>query len=728
MIGFAQDYELQTEDIFHLNFDYLNSKVNWEDNANLNFSDFKGTHVPKRKCFTDHADGLIHYNWQLTKNKEPINIENVMYQELSYIRYPNDTVALIHENIHFAISELFLRLCVDSILQSDNSDILSILKHFTTIQNRYQKEFDKRNLEIPSLYLGEDSLVLEVGRNYSFHKLFYDSIHNELLNYHYNKEQLSNYLSNLSEDSYKNLSDWMGLKELAFAYGSQYLCVDGNCTDGSGVQVNKLNKDRYIGEFKDNLMSGYGEYYLGNGDKYQGDFKENLFHGEGVYLWKNGDVYEGNFINDDRTGFGTMKWNDGTKYIGEWKMNKIYGKGTKYYTESSDFKNYTGDFIRGIKNGNGDVIFANGDTYSGEWKDGVRYGIGTYTWTDGAKYVGEWKDNNRDGQGTYTYAGGSYYIGEYKDNRMHGQGTYTIPDNRVDSGYFENDQLNGEAVIRYSSGNKYVGHIKKDRKCGFGTFTWADGSYYIGEYKDDNKHGNGKYVLKFKDGREVEYDGGWKDGKQDGYAVSKDLEGNIDEGSWIDNQPIGIRKIKYVNGDVYNGEYKNGKKDGYGLYIVDKWFYYIGEWENDEKHGKLLWTDIAKDTLYFGQWKNDKKHGYGIDRLEKPDRSVRYEGYFRKGRKHGIGKKIFESGFIHEVLWEYGEWVGNCLSGNCFSGESTAEYFSDFGDFKYNGYFKDGLWIGEGNFISNDETMLDLETIKSVWGGKKSFSEHWSDE
>jgi hypothetical protein len=43
-----------------------------------------------------------------------------------------------------------------------------------------------------------------------------------------------------------------------------------------------------------------------------------------------------------------------------------------------------------------------GAVYDGEWLGGLRHGQGTITWKDGASYEGAWKDNMAHGQGKFT--------------------------------------------------------------------------------------------------------------------------------------------------------------------------------------------------------------------------------------------------------------------------------------------------------------------------------------
>ncbi len=62
----------------------------------------------------------------------------------------------------------------------------------------------------------------------------------------------------------------------------------------------------------------------------------------------------------------------------------------------------------------------------------------------------------------------------------------------------------------------------------------------------------------------------------------------------------------YKNGYIkYDGDFVNGKKEGKGKYV----------WEDGE--------------YYIGQWLNNQKHGKGIEYLK--DGNIKYDGYFASG-------------------------------------------------------------------------------------------------
>ena len=51
------------------------------------------------------------------------------------------------------------------------------------------------------------------------------------------------------------------------------------------------NGDKYIGEFKDEIMHGQGTWIYADGDKYVGEFKDDMMHGQGIYTEANGTVH-----------------------------------------------------------------------------------------------------------------------------------------------------------------------------------------------------------------------------------------------------------------------------------------------------------------------------------------------------------------------------------------------------------------------------------------------------
>ena len=52
-------------------------------------------------------------------------------------------------------------------------------------------------------------------------------------------------------------------------------------------------------------------------------------------MWANKDRYEGNWKDDLHDGKGELTWHDGTQYEGDWKEGKRHGTGTYYYSDGN---------------------------------------------------------------------------------------------------------------------------------------------------------------------------------------------------------------------------------------------------------------------------------------------------------------------------------------------------------------------------------------------------------
>ena len=111
---------------------------------------------------------------------------------------------------------------------------------------------------------------------------------------------------------------------------------------------------QYSGDFKNNKMDGIGKIIFNNGHQYEGEFRENQINGKGKFTWQNGDVYEGIMFKGKMNGWGK-------------------------YTYASNGQIYIGDFVNGVKRGNGKIIYPNGKIYEGKFINGVPQGQGIIT-------------------------------------------------------------------------------------------------------------------------------------------------------------------------------------------------------------------------------------------------------------------------------------------------------------------------------------------------------------
>ena len=141
------------------------------------------------------------------------------------------------------------------------------------------------------------------------------------------------------------------------------------------------DKGKYIGEFYNAMMNGYGRYEK-EGNVYEGYFKNWKFDGEGTYTYASGALYKGEFLR-----------------------GYIHGKGKMIFDDKESF--YEGDWVLAQKHGHGKYVWANGSVYEGDYKFDNMDGTGKYVWPDGSVYEGDYKFDNMDGTGKYVWPDGS---------------------------------------------------------------------------------------------------------------------------------------------------------------------------------------------------------------------------------------------------------------------------------------------------------------------------------
>tara|TARA_Y100000741_G_C18243629_1_gene554626 strand:+ start:1038 stop:1820 length:783 start_codon:yes stop_codon:yes gene_type:complete len=104
------------------------------------------------------------------------------------------------------------------------------------------------------------------------------------------------------------------------------------------------NKLTYLGEIKNNQISGNGEYYRKNRIKFRGNFymrNYNIYiNGYGIEYYKNGNIkYIGDFKNSQKDGYGVYYIEpDKILYEGQYKNDKRHGHGILYYYNKIDNK------------------------------------------------------------------------------------------------------------------------------------------------------------------------------------------------------------------------------------------------------------------------------------------------------------------------------------------------------------------------------------------------------
>lgn len=163
----------------------------------------------------------------------------------------------------------------------------------------------------------------------------------------------------------------------------------------------------------------------------------------------------------------------------------------------------------------------------------------------------------------------------------------------------------------------------------------------------------------------------------------------------------------------YHGEFnKSDKKNGKGKLIEIKEgqkYIYHGIWEEDNlKEGKIYYENgdiyegeiknykrdgegkfTSNSEIYEGHWKNDKKNGKGT--LIFKNDGTKYEGEFKDNLFSGKGELISNNGTSYE-----GEFLNNHMHGKGYLKGSNGH--------TYEGNFQNGFFHGKGKFKWNDNS------------------------
>lgn len=144
------------------------------------------------------------------------------------------------------------------------------------------------------------------------------------------------------------------------------LFINGELT-GKGLKY-ILDKDcLYKGDFKNFKRHGNG-VYLRDSTKYEGQFMSDKKHGQGKLELKTGDIYIGEFKNNAISGYGKYIWKESKQeYNGNFLNGKFHGEGLYKWEDGQYFR---GTYKNGIKEGKGEIGYNNGKKCYVYFKDG----------------------------------------------------------------------------------------------------------------------------------------------------------------------------------------------------------------------------------------------------------------------------------------------------------------------------------------------------------------------
>lgn len=145
-----------------------------------------------------------------------------------------------------------------------------------------------------------------------------------------------------------------------------------------------------------------------------------------VFPFVGGAQYKGQWSGDQKEGFGIQVNPDDTKYEGEWFAGQYHGRGTLWIKKNKKIyaRQYVGDWVNGLMDGEGIFYYNNGEIYRGEWLQSRKHGSGRYDYENGDSYFGEWNSDLQDGFGTMNYANGNIFEGLWVHGKKEGPGLY----------------------------------------------------------------------------------------------------------------------------------------------------------------------------------------------------------------------------------------------------------------------------------------------------------------
>ncbi|MEO5991302.1 MAG: DNA/RNA non-specific endonuclease, partial [Ferruginibacter sp.] len=271
------------------------------------------------------------------------------------------------------------------------------------------------------------------------------------------------------------------------------------------------------------------------------------------------------------------------------------------------------------------------------------------------------------------------------------QGDYT--------GYVVNGMPNGLGKLIFKDSSKYDGNWKDGLWEEYGVFTNKKGDTIDGDWSKGKLDGEASVISKF-----LEYEGGYVNGKKDGYGAIVFSNGTLYSGDWKGDEMSGFGELITTEGVVYDGEWLNGVPNGVGQYTYLDIEEYEGEWEDGRPKGTGVFN--CEDYTYEGSFTNGLLNGFGEINYKKT--KDKYNGYFKEGIKDSIGEYTFNSG-------------------NNYKGTFEKDQFNGIGIFtykdgsNYQGDFYEGLFYGAGT-LTLKQPEGDV-TITGNWNGNSEFPE-----
>ena len=237
----------------------------------------------------------------------------------------------------------------------------------------------------------------------------------------------------------------------------------------------------------------------------------------------------------------------------------------------------------------------------------------------------------------------------------------------------------------------------------------------FGQINQDKKY---EYINKFdeniifksplvKEETNIAYFGSWDyiNLVKKGWGILIDQKGNIYEGGWENDSMNGYGRIISKNGDYYEGDIKKGNLEGNGIfYSYERKSTYKGEFIDNCFEGK--------GEQIFENYENGKNI------------KIKYEGEFKRGKRNGNGKLIYDNGNIYEGAFIddnfEGEGIFKWKDGREYNGQWKENQMNGKGVFRwdknnwYEGHYKDNRREGLGVYHFGEENYFEGKWLNNL--------------
>lgn len=366
--------------------------------------------------------------------------------------------------------------------------------------------------------------------------------------------------------------------------------------------------------------------------------------------------------------------------------------------DSRTLLSYDGEYLGGLRHGEGSATYVNGDSYKGTWAEGYRYGYGEFFYQAvGVTFKGDWLDDLKTGSGVAVFSNGDSLECRWSKDVIKDD-TATIHYAKSNSEYeggLKQACKHGEGAIKQRDGTLYRGDWVSDKRHGLGVLLLPDG-LFEGAFSHDSAQGTGLLFLKnllflrpevnpaatvaVKPSEKEALLGDLADFFHFAYSsvisaadivwktISlSDLQtriGPVDggfDGSFINGVLNGAGVVLYGSFGCYEGILKEGKRSG------------IGRMTYRNPNFQCL-NLTESEGIYMGKWRNDERHGFGLMRWKN---GLTYEGQFQRDHRHRVqGTLALPSGERYEGEWQHGLMHGPARYQNGRGTTFTGEFVS----------------------------------------------------